>query len=320
MNSLVPVLVTYNRLEYLKKAIEALRDQACSAIVVVDNCSVDGSREWLLAASEQDERIDLVLPEKNLGGAGGFEIGFRRAMEAHNPDWIVCFDDDSYPQPGAFQAFLDSDLDGVDAAAAAVYFPDGSICEMNRPSRNPFWHLREFLGASLSGREGFHLKDSDYDSKTSVAIDATSFVGFFVRAEMVKKVGLPDGRLFIYGDDVLYTLTISRAGGRMRFLPWVRFTHDCSTFAQSQVTYTPLWKAYYTYRNGIQVYHTAAGMLFWLLFPVKLLQWLVRARHYESPSLYLRVVRAAVVDGLFRRYERSHPEVVSLSEGKEEAG
>lgn len=314
---LVAVMVTYNRLSQLKVGIEALSSQDCQAIVVVDNCSTDGSREWLLEEARHQERLDVVLAPRNLGGAGGFELGFRHAMDRYRPDWLVCFDDDAYPQPGAFRAFLDSDLDGVDAAAAAVYFPNGEICEMNRPALNPFWHWRLFLKTVFGGgRQGFHLEDQDYHASAPVEIDSTSFVGFFIRGEMVKRVGLPEGRLFIYGDDVLYALNVRRQGGRIAFLPWVRFSHDCSTFSTHEKTFEPLWKAYYTYRNGLRVYHVAAGWLFWPVLPLKLARWFLNARYYDDPGPYLRLMRAALRDAATRRYDRPHDEVIRMARDK----
>jgi len=222
---LVAVVVTYNRLAHLRTCLAALREQRCDAIVVVDNRSTDGTGEWLAAQRAADSRLDVLTMPRNLGGAGGFEAGFRHARARYRPEWLVCFDDDAWPQPGAFRAFLEADLEGIDAAAAAVYFPDGRICEMNRPGLNPFWHPRRFLKTVLGqGRRGFHLDDADYRADAPVDIDSTSFVGFFVRGTMVERVGLPEGRLFIYGDDVLYALNVRRQGGAHR-LPAVGALH-----------------------------------------------------------------------------------------------
>ncbi|MBM7333612.1 MAG: glycosyltransferase [Alcanivorax sp.] len=313
---LVAVVVTYNRLAHLRTCLAALRGQACDAIVVVDNHSTDGTGDWLAEQQAADSRLDVLTMTRNLGGAGGFEAGFRHARARYRPEWLVCFDDDAWPQPGAFRAFLEADLDGIDAAAAAVYFPDGRICEMNRPGLNPFWHPRRFLKTVLGqGRQGFHLADADYRADGPVDIDSTSFVGFFVRGTMVDRVGLPEGRLFIYGDDVLYALNVRRQGGRIAFLPWVRFTHDCATFSTHEKTFEPLWKAYYTYRNGLRVYHTAAGALFWLFLPLKLARWLLNARHYDDARPYLRLTWAALRDAATGRYDRPHEAVLKMARG-----
>jgi GT2 family glycosyltransferase len=126
---------------------------------------------------------------------------------------------------------------------------------MNRPSRNPFWHLRPFLHTLLGGgRKGFHVSDDDFAATTVRQIDASSFVGFFVSRAAIARAGFPDGKLFIYGDDVLYTLKLTRAGGAIGFAPWIRFEHDCSTLRKGEGhIHRPLWKAYYNYRNGLLV-------------------------------------------------------------------
>ena len=185
---------------------------------------------------------------------------------------------------------------------------------MNRPSWNPFWHgkllWRTAIGV-LTGRsrEGFHLADRHYTEDRWVDIDSSSFVGCFVRAEAVRRIGLPRGELFIYGDDIIYTLSLRKSGGEHVFLPEVHFVHDCSTFQGEVVRYSPLWKAYYTYRNGLVLYRIAAGIWFPLVLPVKVLSWVFAVRHYPDKRQYLRLCWEALRDGLSRHPGRSHDEL-----------
>ncbi len=309
---LVAVIVSFNRCEHLKQGVSAVLDEPVSGLVVVDNGSSDGSREWL--ASLEDSRLRVILPERNLGGAGGFEVGFKKALEAFDPDWLVCFDDDARPAPGALAAFLEQDLEGIDGAAAAVYYPDGSICEMNRPSWNPFWHVRllcKTVLGTLTGRSrgGFHLADRHY-REARVDIDSSSFVGCFVRAEAVRSIGLPRGELFIYGDDIIYTLSLRKSGSRHVFLPSIRFIHDCSADLRGNARIAPLWKAFYAYRNGLVMYRVAAGGWFPFVLPVKLLSWLFAVRHYPEKRRYLHLCWSALRDALRKRPSCSHEELV----------
>lgn len=310
---LAAVIVSFNRLSHLKQGMEAVLNEPICGLVVVDNGSTDGSREWL--ATLEDPRLQVLTPERNLGGAGGFELGFREALGVFDPDWLVCFDDDARPAPGALARFLQQDLEGVEGAAAAVYYPDGRICEMNRPSWNPFWHLwlllRTVIGVVTGrSREGFHIPDAHYVADHPIDIDSSSFVGCFVRREAIERIGLPRGELFIYGDDIIYTLSLTRSGGRHVFLPDVRFVHDCSTFSGKVVSYSPLWKAYYTYRNGLMMYRIAAGKWFPLVVPVKVLSWLLAARHYSEKRKYLKLCSVALWDALRGHSGRSHDELV----------
>lgn len=314
---LVAVVVTYNRLAQLQTTLARLLDSAprdLAAVVVVDNASTDDTAAWL--ATQNDPRLDVLRSATNVGGAGGFAAGMARAMEHHAPDWLVVMDDDGRPQADALATFQSLDLTGRDGLAAAVYYPSGAICDMNRPSRNPFWHLPVLLRTAmrLGRRDGFHVSPAHYDTDQPIPIDITSFVGFFVRAAAVRAQGYPDPALFIYGDDGLYTLGLRQAGHRIDFDPRVRFDHDCSTFEGQRGRFRPLWKAYYYHRNLLTLYRRAAGWLFVPLLFVVVPKWLFKVRNHDgSRGLYLRLLGRAVWDGLRDRRDMSHADVRSLS-------
>jgi len=319
---LVAVVVTYNRLDKLKVTLERLLESPAEhleMVVVVDNASTDGTDAWL--AGRSDPRLDVLTSPVNAGGAGGFALGMQHAMDRHAPDWLVVMDDDGRPEPGALAAFHALPEDQWDAVAAAVYFPSGEICEMNRPSRNPFWHRREFLRTLLGGgRSGFHIPPSAYEGE-GFGIDVTSFVGFFISADAVRRIGYPDPQLFIYGDDGIYTLGLSKAGGRIGFEPSVRFEHDLTSFAGDGTTQavqrgrlSPLWKVYYYHRNLLFLYRMAAGGLFWLSLLAIIPKWLLKSRDYGTERrIFLRLLGRAILDGVMQRKHLSHDRVMDMA-------
>lgn len=74
MNKVAIVILTYNNLEYNKACLDSIRRYTALGtyeIVIVDNNSTDGTREWLL----QQEGIKLALNEENLGFPKGCNIG-----------------------------------------------------------------------------------------------------------------------------------------------------------------------------------------------------------------------------------------------------
>ena len=315
-DQLIAVVVTYNRLPKLQATLARLFETSpedLSAIVVVDNASDDGTGAWLEAQS--DPRLVVEHSAENRGGAGGFEVGMRLAVARFDPDWIVVMDDDARPHPGALAAFQQMDTSNWDALAAAVYFPSGEICEMNRPSRNPFWHGTE-LRQSLfgGGRSGFLITPEDY-AGAGRAIDVASFVGLFVSRAAIDRVGYPDGQLFVYGEDGIFTLGLSKAGGRIWFAPEIGFEHDCSTFEGQRGRFRPLWKVYYYHRNLLLLYRMAAGWMFWPALLAVLPKWLSKIRHHSGERwIYLRLLGLAVRDGLFRRTGVSHADILARSE------
>ena len=84
------VVVTFNRKEYLVKNIEALLAQvnAPMDILIIDNASTDGTEETIRHYMDAGQILYENTGE-NLGGAGGFNFGIRRAYEAgYDAIWI----------------------------------------------------------------------------------------------------------------------------------------------------------------------------------------------------------------------------------------
>lgn len=315
----VAVVVTYRRLDQLKVTVAALLDQAprdLAAVLVVDNASGDGTPDWL--AGVGDPRLSVLALPVNGGGAGGFEAGMRHAMAHLSPDWIVVMDDDARPARGALAAFQALDLSGYDGFAAAVRHPDGTLCEMNRPTFNPFWHKRILMKTLLGGGRGaFHLGPEDFATPGLRPVDGASFVGFFVRASVVAARGYPDPALFLYGDDAIYTMGLTRAGHRLGFDPSVRFEHDSTTYSNADPRIRPLWKVYYYHRNLLILYRIATGIFFLPVLCLYLPRWLLRLRHHKGERRrFLRLFGRAVADGLRRRTGRPHAEVLALAEDR----
>ena len=307
------VVVTFNRINELKITVARLLASAADTIIVVDNASGDDTPDWL--AAQTDPRLHVVTLDDNMGGAGGFEAGMAYARDTLDPDWVVLMDDDARPVDGALREFraqiekIDTNNEEIGCVAAAVFYPNGTLCEMNRPSRNPFWNLGLFAKTLFKGtRAGFHMSDADFEPDAgNKPIDVASFVGYFVSRGAIQQAGLPEGGLFIYGDDVLYSLRLRRAGIDMLLMPSVRFEHDCGTMGQGFI-YRPLWKIYYHCRNGVSIARQAAGPL---IFPAALLWyvtiWWRRGLHYAAHerALYRHMMWAGLRDGLLRRRGRN---------------
>lgn len=305
------VIVTFNRLPMLQQTLAYTLAEPLDGVVVIDNASTDGTRAWL--DDQKHPLLQVVHLPVNGGGAGGFHHGFEHVIKRTDADWLVCFDDDAYPQPGSIARFkslaLPADVAGV---AAAVYLPDGRISEMNRPSHHPFASLGATLKTLFKRRSGFHVRDEDFLRETPMDIDFSSFVGCFLRVSAVReRIGLPRKELFIYADDIMYTHTIGEHGLRHCFAPMVHFTHDCATLQAQQDVYKPMWKVYYTYRNRLELFRQVAGP--WAFPPIavlKLFSWILKVRHYEHRGVYLRLLCLAWADGMLRRFGRPHAEIM----------
>ena len=76
------VLVTYNRLNELKKALECYEKQSYlpKHVIIVNNASNDGTKEYLEKWVNKKSKIEkeIINLKKNTGGSGGFHEGLKR--------------------------------------------------------------------------------------------------------------------------------------------------------------------------------------------------------------------------------------------------
>lgn len=198
MNKHADVVVTFNRRNLLNENIRSLLEQSFDKhdIIIVDNASTDGTAD--MVNSYHDARIRYYNTGTNLGGAGGFAFGLRKALElGYSYAWIM--DDDAIPHKDALLSLVNKQEalgDQFSFLASLVYWTDGKLFDMNIPSfpNNPRLNL------DLDGVRRRKL----------MPIESCSFVGCFVNLKYAAKAGLPISEFFIYGDDLEYTTRLRR--------------------------------------------------------------------------------------------------------------
>ncbi len=296
MTKLTAVIVTYNRLPKLRVTLPKALAAGFDRIIVVDNASTDGTAAYLETLASQ--QLTVIRSVQNVGGAGGFARGIGAA---HGADWIVLFDDDAWPDDATvdrFRAMAPELPKDAGVVAADVLLPDHTPSDLNRVIINPFWNLRKRAPEVVRrGRRGFTVSDG-----REAEVDAAIFVGFFLRGKAAKSVPLPDSGLFIYSDDILYSLTLRKAGWRILYKPDLRFIHDCETLA-SQDIYRPMWKNFYTIRNGVEVARQAAGPFYPVALGYLVFIWIRRGVTLGGVERreYFRLFRRALWHGVRRK-------------------
>lgn len=198
MNRVVAIVVTYNRKEFLRENIEALLNQSFSQfdIMIIDNASTDGTYEYISDLARNQGKVKYYNTGENLGGAGGFSLGIKKACEkGYEKVWIM--DDDTIPQTTALEELLKADslLDSdYGFLASTVLWTDNSWNKMNLLRTNP-WHAFE---------------KNDLVEKGIVPINRASFVSLLINSKAVYDLGLPIKEFFIWSDDQEYTDRLSK--------------------------------------------------------------------------------------------------------------
>lgn len=244
------VIVTYNRLSKLKKTLECYQNQTVQFrnLIVVNNHSSDGTEEYLKEWEKTDTPFNKIIihTNDNLGGAGGFYVGEKKAVSLQ-PAWIFIADDDAYPEPNLMEKFLlfseQHPIDKYSAICAAVLTPDGNI-DISHRSHYTITSQNHFIWDASTFEEY---------QKPFFKIDFLSYVGPFLNVCALKEVGLINPKFFIYNDDSEHSLRLQQYGDII-CVPDIRITHDIKKVGQvkEQVTDSTIaatWGDYYSNRN-----------------------------------------------------------------------
>lgn len=193
-NKVCAVVVTYNRLKLLKRCIDLLRQQTFPCdILVINNGSSDGTREWL----EKQDGLNVITQE-NLGGAGGFSVGMRTAYEG-GWDYVWSMDDDGSPVRDCLEELISHGVDDKVLSPLVVDESDESALA---------FALR-YKGEKLLTVESAQAAAGSSQEIVGVGCP---FNGILIHKNIYKKIGFPLAGFFQWGDEVEFILRAKRAG------------------------------------------------------------------------------------------------------------
>lgn len=192
-NKIVCVVVTYNRLPLLKKCIESLRKQTYHSfdILVVNNDSTDGTKEWL---AEQNNLI--VINQANLGGAGGFYTGTKWGYDK-GYDWMWLMDDDGIAEEKQLESLLSA------AQRLQSSFVNALVCDVNDNDKLSF----ELVCEGKTIRE---VKEAQKYREILNSINP--FNGSLIHRAVMEKIGFIKKEMFIWGDEFDYYFRAKNTG------------------------------------------------------------------------------------------------------------
>ena len=241
LNKILTIVVTYNRKELLRESIEALLNQTYKDfdILIVDNNSSDGTYNEVV---KNYENLKYLNTGSNIGGAGGFNLGVKYAIE-NGYDYAWLMDDDSIATSTALESVVQKSkkLSGnFSFISSLVKWTDNNFCWMNR----------------VTFKNDEILNNYNMIDDRLLAIESATFVGCFINLNISRKIGLPIKEFFIYADDVEYTLRLSNeVSGYIDFDSII--VHKMKNNVKSEIQSVDedrIDRYFYDFRNNVYIY------------------------------------------------------------------
>lgn len=245
-------------------------------IVVVDNASTNDSprhiSDWAASkgletlqldrntaesdapAGELQDRIALIQTGKNLGFAGGNNVGIRYALKM-GAACVWLLNNDTVAKPESVgplvEALYSEDCIGI-VGSCILYYDRPNIVQTAGMKLGPHNLQISHLG------QGKVATDPSVTRQTEVAcVPACSIL---IRSELMRNIGLMDEDYFMYHEDVDWQIRAKRAGWKIVYVPGSKILHKCGgSTKESQFV-----GAYYQSRNKFMLIAKNEGKLAFL--------------------------------------------------------
>ncbi|MFG1495197.1 glycosyltransferase [Saccharospirillum sp. HFRX-1] len=243
MTEVAVVLVTFNRLSLLQDTLDALAMQTrhVDDVYVVNNASTDGTTEFL-NNYRGPLRLHHLSMIDNLGGAGGFSIGVEAAYR-DGADQLWLMDDDVVPKADCLAQLL-AQNDPVMACLREDR--NGQLVER----AGLIYDLERWWTANPRRDSIEDLYPNSDSVPENLSLAFATFEGLFIHRDVVKAIGWPDPRYFIFLDDVDYSLRIRRAGYQIKLANKAILRRQLDMVDVTELN----WKSGYIYRNFFYIH------------------------------------------------------------------
>lgn len=279
MNKIATVIITFNRFELFKQVLNAVRNQSRKPdeIIVVNNNSTDGTSEWLKSQNDI-----TVVEQDNVGSSGGQYTGIKTAYDK-GYDYIWTMDDDVIPDEKCLEV-LEKHID------------KGKICVPLRRTKEGDIYYNDTLKINMTNPVK-SIWTEVLNNKTplndEINAEGVTFEGPIFHRNLVEKIGLPEKKFFIYGDDTEYFVRSLKYGFIQYIIP------DAKLFRQipppkDLKAFT--WKTFYELRNIIAIDVLHGNFLVRLIRPFG--YYIERLKHVKSFKEF-RTITKALINGYF---------------------
>ena len=184
-------------------------------ILVVDNGSTDNSVATI--RRKQYSRVNIVEAKRNLGFAGGMNLGIQKAL-SFGADYVLLLNNDTTVDTELFDELLKCDQPDIGVLAPVIYYYDHP---------EDIWSIGSNFNSILLEMKGNHGRGEAIPTHPFER-ECLSACALLVRREIFEKVGLFDERFFMYYEDMDFCMRVRQQGYRLIVVPQAKIWHKVS--------------------------------------------------------------------------------------------
>ena len=277
---LTVVIVNYNVKEYIGQCLDSLRKALYgieSEVYVVDNCSKDGSVEYI---KQYFKKVNVIELRQNLGFARANNI----AIRSSTGEYVLMLNPDTFVPENTIKdvlAFADT-KENIGAVGVKMYNSTGTpAMESRRGLPTPLTAFYKMCGLQKSfprsRRFGkYYMSYLDWDVPAKIEVVSGAFC--LVRRAALERAGLLDTDFFMYGEDIDLSYRLMENGCENWYVPCPILHYKGESTQKTSFKYVHVF-----YDAMLIFFRKHYGHLSWIIvLPVKL-------------AIYLKALLALVV-------------------------
>lgn len=267
------VIVTYNNYSMLYRLLDDISDQVYPVhrVIIVDNSTIFHIFNYKF----KNTGIKYIRPKMNVGSAGGYWLGLKLTQE--RSDYVLTLDDD---------VTLD---------------------------KNAIFELVRFFDTNKNRLKLFAARCVSFGSRLAKPQELryAPWRGTMFSTSAIEYVGLPMKELFLYAEDIEYSIRFHRLGYKCFWVPSALCTElrgsgkrQVTLFGKSRVIYDRPYQYYYSFRNHIIVYRR--HLMFedickLLLYSLKIFLVLINDFKTKNSRACLKAIFFGILDGFSKK-------------------
>ena len=241
------VFPNWNGKDDVFECLSSLRKQSYPLykieIIIIDNCSTDGSQKAILRLFAEMKKdgwhgLELIENKTNMGSSIARNVGIRASFKKSKYIWML--DNDIVADSNALKELVE---------LGEKYRKIGILGSVNYYYNNPeeIYHL----GNMLNWKTWLfrHIYEKELTNSNTYFVDCVATSSLLIKKEIINDIGMLDPEYFCYFNDIDWCLRAKKSGYRICFLRnskiWHKVSHSTNKISG--------FKIYYTTRNMIRL-------------------------------------------------------------------